>query len=303
MDTKGSRTALGSLALVGAFGPRQSGNAVFTSELAAARRDIVAERECFAVAVNEAGAQHAYSDFVRFQIGEADLASYAAAADFLNVNDVDVVSLQYDHGVFGGTAGAHVLTLLRELRVPVVTTLHTVQPRPSLELRAVLDGVCALSDRLVVMTESAAEVLRQVHRVELAKIDVIPHGVPLLPAGIHSKVKVRVEGRAVLLSFGLLTPEKGIEYVIDALPAIVRAHPEVVYLVVGPTHPQVKQRYGEAYRLQLETRARRLGMEDHVIFHDRFSSCPRPIFASRPTSTSSKRPRACSRTRSAAASR
>jgi glycosyltransferase involved in cell wall biosynthesis len=270
MDTKGSRTALGSLALVGSFTPRQSGNAVFTSELAGALRDLGAERDCFAVAVNEARAQHAYSDQVRFQIGEADLASYAAAADYLNVNDVSVVSLQYDHRVFGGVAGANVLTLLRELRMPVVTTLHTVQSTPSLELRAVLDGVCSLSDRLVVMTESAAELVRNVHRVAPEKIDVIPHGVPLLPIGIHSKVKVRASGRFVLLSFGLLMPDKGIEHVIDALPAIVRAHPEVVYLVVGPTHPQVKQRYGEAYRLLLETRARRLGVEDHVVFHDRF---------------------------------
>jgi glycosyltransferase involved in cell wall biosynthesis len=272
MDPKVSRAAIGSIALLGTHGPRHSGISVFTSELHGALCDLGAERDCFVVAVNEAGAHHTYPEHVRFQIGEADLASYGAAADFLNVNDVDVVSVQYDTGIFGGVAGVHLMTLLRELRMPIVTTVHTISADPSLEQRAVVDGLCAVSARLVVMSESAATLLKQEHRVSPDKIDVIPHGVPILPSGIHSKAKVRAEGRTVLLTFGFLIPDKGIEHVIDALPAIVRARPDVVYLVVGPTHPQLKQRQGEAYRLQLEARVRRLGMEEHVVFHDRFIS-------------------------------
>lgn len=272
MDSKGSRAAIGSLALIGTHTPRQCGIASFTADLGAALGELGAERDCFAVALNDAGRQHAYPKQVRLQIAEADLSSYRAAADYLNVNDVDVVSLQHEFGIFGGAAGAHVLTLLRELRMPIVTTLHTVLSEPSLVQRAVMDGLCALSERLVVMSHSGAELLRNVHRVPQDKIDVIPHGIPVLPSAIHSKSKVGVEGRHVLLTFGLLSPDKGIELVIDALPAIIQAHPEVIYLVVGATHPHVKERHGEAYRLMLEARARRLGVAEHLVFHDRFVS-------------------------------
>ncbi|HEV7921000.1 MAG TPA: glycosyltransferase family 4 protein, partial [Thermoanaerobaculia bacterium] len=161
--------------------------------------------------------------------------------------------------------------LLRELRMPVVTTLHTILAAPNLHQRRVMDEIAALSDRLVVMTAGAGELLRSVHHVDEDKIDVIPHGIPNVPfAG--SKSRLGVEGRPLILTFGLLSPDKGIEHVIDALPTILAHYPDAVYIVLGATHPHIIERQGETYRLMLEDRAKRLGVDGNVIFHNRFVS-------------------------------
>jgi glycosyltransferase involved in cell wall biosynthesis len=272
IDRITTRDAIRTLALLGNHTPRQCGIATFTANLSGALGDVAPELDCFVVAMNDAGKQHAYPERVRIEVAEADLAAYHRAADFLNLNDVDVVSVQHEYGIFGGEAGAHVLSLLRELRMPIVTTLHTILAEPSLAQRAVMDELCSLSERLVVMSANGAELLSQVHRVPPRKIDLIPHGIPSLPSAIHSKAKLGVEGKRVLLTFGLLSPDKGIEYVIDALPAIAKRDPDVVYIVLGATHPHVKERHGEAYRLMLEARGHRLGVDDNLVFHDRFVS-------------------------------
>jgi glycosyltransferase involved in cell wall biosynthesis len=222
--------------------------------------------------MNDAGKHYAYPEHVRFQIAEADVASYHRAADFLNVNDVDVVSVQHEYGIFGGAAGGHVLSLLRALRMPIVTTLHTILASPGAPQRAVMEELCALSERVVVMSANGAELLREVHGIDARKIDLIPHGIPSLPNAAHSKAKLGVEGKSVLLTFGLLSPDKGVEYVIDALPAIVKQYPELVYIVLGATHPHVKEQHGEAYHVMLESRGHRLGVDDNLVFHDRFVS-------------------------------
>jgi glycosyltransferase involved in cell wall biosynthesis len=207
---------------------------------------------------------------VRFEIAEGDLASYRRAADFLNVNDVDVLSVQHEYGIFGGKAGAHLLALLRDLRMPIVTTLHTVLSAPGPAQRAVMEELARLSDRLIVMSEAGADLLTRVHGISMEKIDRIPHGIPYVPVDPASKDRLGVDGKNVILTFGLLSRDKGIEYVIDALPAILAVHPDTVYVILGATHPHVIEHEGEAYRLMLEARAQRLGVEEHLIFHNRF---------------------------------
>jgi glycosyltransferase involved in cell wall biosynthesis len=183
-----------------------------------------------------------------------------------------VLSVQHEYGIFGGKAGAHVLALLRELRMPIVTTLHTVLSAPNPAQRVVLEELARLSDRLVVMSASGAELLRRVHGISDDQVDLIPHGIPHVPVDEHSKDRLGVSGRTVILTFGLLSRDKGIEHVIDALPAILAAYPDTVYIVLGATHPHVIEHEGEAYRLMLEARGQQLGVAASMIFHNRFVS-------------------------------
>jgi glycosyltransferase involved in cell wall biosynthesis len=265
-----SPTAVRRLAVVGNHLPRQCGIATFTTDL---NRSIVQAApgiQSFVVAMNDAGREHSYPAQVRFEVAEDDLAAYRRAAQYLNVSGVDVVSLQHEYGIFGGKCGSHVLTLLRELRMPVVTTLHTILTSPSQLQRATLDAVIALSERLIVMSEHGAATLRELHGVPASRIDVIPHGIPLAAEGSHGKSQLGFEDQQVILTFGLLSPDKGVEYVIEAMPEILARHPTAMFVVLGATHPHVKERHGEVYRLDLQSRVRRLHLEEHVVFHDRF---------------------------------
>jgi glycosyltransferase involved in cell wall biosynthesis len=252
--------------------PRQCGIATFTADLSGAIAAEHPELDCFVLAMNDPGRRHAYPPRVRFEIAESDLASYQRAADFLNVNTVDVVCVQHEYGIYGGKAGSHVLALLRELRMPIVTTLHTILSEPNPQQREVMTELVHLSERIVVMSARGADILRHVHDAPGRKIDLIPHGIAAMPADCPSKDQLGVEGKSVILTFGLLSPDKGIEYVIDALPAILARHPNTVYIVLGATHPHVKERDGETYRLALENRAQRLGVDSSIIFHNRFVS-------------------------------
>jgi len=259
-------------AVLGNHLPRHCGIATFTTHLTAALTQQLPNADGFVLAMNDAGHRHAYPPRVRFEIGEGDLTSYRRAADFLNVNQVDVLSLQHEYGIFGGKSGAHLLELLRQLRMPIVTTLHTVLSAPNPSQRLVLDELAKLSERLVVMSQSGVELLKQVHGIPGDQIDLIPHGIPDVPTDPGSKERLGVDGKTVILTFGLLSPDKGIEYVIDAMPAILAAHPDTVYIVLGATHPHVVEREGEAYRLMLEARARQLGVGGSMVFHNRFVS-------------------------------
>jgi glycosyltransferase involved in cell wall biosynthesis len=224
------------------------------------------------VAVNDRQGGYDYPERVRFELEEKNIHSYRRAADYLNFNNADVLCVQHEFGIYGGTAGSHLLELLKEVRMPVVTTLHTILSEPNATQRQVMDEISRRSDRLVVMAQKGAEILRGVYAVPESKIDIIPHGIPDVPFtdSALSKEQFGVEGRTVLLTFGLIGPGKGIEHVIEALPEIVRAHPEVVYLVLGATHPHLVAREGERYRLSLEWLAEERGVKDHVIFYNRF---------------------------------
>ncbi len=250
--------------------PRHCGIATFTTHLTEALSERLPGADGFVVAMNDGGHRHAYPSCVRFEIGEGDLSSYRRAADFLNVNQVDVLSIQHEYGIFGGKAGAHLLELVRALRMPVVTTLHTILSEPNPSQRLVLEELARLSERLVVMSESGADLLKRVHGIHADQIDLIPHGIPTTPVDGRSKERLGLDGKTVILTFGLLSPDKGIEYVVDALPAILAAHPETVYVVLGATHPHVVERDGESYRLMLEARGRHLGVDGSMIFHNRF---------------------------------
>jgi glycosyltransferase involved in cell wall biosynthesis len=269
MSATDHTSAVHRIAMIGSHLPRQCGIATFTASLAQAIADAQPATDCFVVAVNEVGHQHQYPPRVQFEISEPDLVSYRRAADFLNVNRVGVVSVQHEYGIFGGKAGSHLLTVLRDVRMPIVTTLHTLLEAPSARQRYVMDELVELSTRVVVMSADGVELLRQVHHVPRDKIDLIPHGVLAAPGG-ERKDQVGVAGKSVILTFGLLSPDKGIEHMIDALPAILREHPAVVYIVLGATHPHVRERAGESYRFALATRAARLGVDEAVIFYDRF---------------------------------
>jgi glycosyltransferase involved in cell wall biosynthesis len=272
MDRHSNQVDNDRIAFIGNYLPRQCGIATFTTDLCEA---VAAEHPgttCIALPVNDIEAGYAYPSRVRFELAEKDIDSYRRAADFLNINSVDVVSLQFEYGIFGGRAGSHILALLRELRMPIVTTLHTILREPDPHQRRVLEEVAALSDRVVVMSERGAAFLREVYRISPAKIDLIPHGIPdlsFVDPGFHKDL-FGVEGKIVLLSFGLLSANKGIENVIAALPAILAKHPNVVYFIVGATHPQVKQHDGETYRLSLEWLAQEKGVEGQVIFYNQF---------------------------------
>jgi len=260
------------IALIGNHLPRRCGIATFTTDLLAGLAEENPSGECWAVVMNDIPEGYRYPAWVRFEVNQRVLAEYRLAADFLNMNRVEVVCLQHEFGIFGGENGAHIMDLLGNLRMPVVTTLHTVLQSPSAGQLAVARRVAQLSDRLVVMSQRARKILREVYGVPEAKIVLIHHGIPDVPFvdPNYYKDQYGVEGRKVILTFGLLSPGKGIETMIEALPAVVARHPEVVYIVLGATHPHVKKEQGESYRLSLQRRARELGIGDHLIFHNRF---------------------------------
>jgi glycosyltransferase involved in cell wall biosynthesis len=262
------------IAFVGNYLPRRCGIATFTTDLCEAIATEFEGTSCIALPVNDTADGYDYPGRVRFELTERDVESYRRAADFLNINNVNVVCLQHEYGIFGGRAGSHILTLLRELRMPVVTTLHTVLVEPDADQRSVLVEIAALSDRLVVMSQRGKSFLTDIYDISPDKIDLIPHGIPDVPFVDPSfnKDLFGVEGKMVLLSFGLLSSSKGIENVIEALPAIVAKHPNVVYIILGETHPHVIEVEGEAYRLSLQWLVREKGVESNVIFYNRFVS-------------------------------
>jgi len=262
------------IAFVGNYLPRECGIATFTTDLCTAIATEYGEERLFAISVNDLDSSYDYPKKVRLELAQEDLASYERAADFLNFNGNDLVCLQHEYGIYGGKAGRHILTLLRKLKMPLVTTLHTVLREPEMNQRIVLEEIAQLSDRLVVMSELAAQLLREVYAIPAKKIDVIPHGVPDLPFTDpnYFKDKLKTEGKFVLLTFGLLSPNKGIENVIRALPAILERQPNAVYIVSGVTHPHIRRREGERYRETLRALAEQLGVSDHLIFNNRFVS-------------------------------
>jgi glycosyltransferase involved in cell wall biosynthesis len=260
------------IAFIGDYLPRKCGIATFTSDLLGAVAAEYPQSQCFAVSVNDIEEGYEYPGVVRFEIVEQDLTSYQRAADFINISNVDIVCVQHEFGIYGGPAGSHVLALVRELKMPVVTTFHTLLREPNDTQRRVMQELIARSTRLVVMTERGRQMLQEVHQASAAKIDLIPHGIPDIPFvdPNYYKDQFGVEGRTVLLTFGLLSPNKGIEQVLNSLPMILAEFPEVVYVVLGATHPHELQERGEAYRLGLEILAKKNKVEKNVIFYDRF---------------------------------
>ena len=262
------------IAFLGDYQPRLCGIATFTTDLCESIAKVASESDCFVGAVNDRPEGYGYPDRVRFEIQEKELNSYRRAADYLNFNNAEVLCLQHEFGIYGGPAGSHILALLREVRMPVVTTLHTILQHPDPDQLKVMKELTGLSDRLVVMAQKGVEILRAVYQVPETKIDLIPHGIPDLEFADSSQYKEQfgLEGKTVLLTFGLIGPGKGIENAIEALPKIVETHPNVIYVILGATHPNLLANEGERYRLGLKRLIEKLGMNQHVIFHNRFVS-------------------------------
>jgi glycosyltransferase involved in cell wall biosynthesis len=263
---------LESLAFIGNSQPRRCGIASFTTDLQTAIASADPDLDACIVAMTEPGQVYDYPEAVQFQIAEDRLEDYLRAADYLNAGEFEVVSLQHEFGIFGGDAGADIMALLARLSMPVVTTLHTVLAEPTPAQRRVMHRITEVSARLVVMAGKGRELLQAVYRVPNDKIEVIPHGIPdvAFTGPEQAKRLHGFAGRAVILTFGLLSPAKGIEVMIDAMPAILARRSDAVYVVLGATHPNLVRREGEAYRESLQARVRDLGIEDHVVFLDRF---------------------------------
>jgi glycosyltransferase involved in cell wall biosynthesis len=262
------------IAVIGNYLPRQCGIATFTTDLCGAISAEYGTARLLALPVNDTEQGYDYPPRVRWSLAQDDVTSYEEAAQFLNFNNIDMVCLQHEYGIFGGPAGSHILHLLRGLKMPVVTTLHTVLREPDPNQLVVMKQIAELSDRLIVMSQLSSQFLQEIFKVPGNKIDMVPHGVPDLPFLDPNFYKDRfhVEGKAVLLPFGLLSPNKGIESVIQALPDILSKHKNVVYIVAGATHPHILRREGDKYRTHPQTLAKDIGVDSNVIFHNRFVS-------------------------------
>jgi glycosyltransferase involved in cell wall biosynthesis len=269
-------TPLRRLAFIGNSLPRRCGIATFTTDLQQAVATSSPNLETSIVAMTDHGQAYDYPASVALQIKDGNIEDYVRAADFLNAGRFDAVCLQHEFGIFGGEAGAHILVLLSRLTMPVVTTLHTVLARPTPAQRAVMERIVEASSKVVVMAKKGRELLRSVYQVPDDKIEVIAHGIPdaAFVGPEAAKARLGFNGRSVILTFGLLSPNKGIEVMIDAMPSILQHSPDAVYVVLGATHPNLVRDQGEAYRESLMARVRELGVEHHVVFLDQFVDQP-----------------------------
>ena len=255
--------------------PRRCGIATFTGDLVAAVKAADPEVRCLQAAIDEPEAARAYGPEVKWRIRQGDIASYQAVGRAIEKSGVDVVNLQHEFGLYGvhrdGTYHDHCVALLEELTKPVITTFHTVLPKPEPWMRETLRRVAQRSTVVVVMAETAARLLRDVYGIERPAV-VIPHGMPAItPHGRHRfKRQLGVESRTIISTFGLVDPRKGLEYMVAAMPAIVALHPDALYLVVGQTHPELQRREGERYRNELVGEIERRGVVDHVRFVNQY---------------------------------
>ncbi|MCF7809576.1 glycosyltransferase family 4 protein [bacterium] len=271
-------------AFISTYPPRKCGIATFTHDLltnlmSQGGEDVPREKHFHVVAMKDNSKTYDFPPEVSFEIRDHYPEDYLEAAEFINLSAIDIVSLQHEYGIFGGNDGNHILHLLSDLKKPVVTTLHTVLDKPSQGQKETLDAILSLSTYVVVITQKASKLLKQVHGIPSSKITVIPHGTPDVPFldSSYYKNNFQADGRLVLLTFGLLSANKGIEYVVEALPQVVKKHPDVLYFILGATHPNVKQHEGERYRISIENRVKELGLQKHVVFHNRFVSLEKLI--------------------------
>lgn len=269
----GSTRDFGRIAMIGNSPPRRCGIATFTDHIRAALASAYPDLGIDIYAMNDGGNRYDYPADVVCTIEQDDLPDYAAAAHRINESGADVVCVQHEYGIFGGAAGAHLVKLLDRVRAPVVVTLHTVLEQPDAHQRAVIDALARRAAKLVVMAEKGRELLAAVHGIATDRIAVIPHGVPDRPLsdGVREKARFGFAGRRVLLTFGLLSPGKGIETMVRAMPEVVAAHPDALYVVLGATHPHLVAREGEAYREQLGALAAELGVSDNVCLIDTYA--------------------------------
>jgi glycosyltransferase involved in cell wall biosynthesis len=260
------------IAFVGTYPPRRCGIATFTASISSAIAGASPRVTPFVVAMTDTGGLYEYPSEVRYEVRQGARPDYARAAEFINYSGAKVVSLQHEHGIFGGDDGSYVLDLLNALRVPTIATLHTVLKQPTRSQRLVIQRLAMQCAGVVVMSQVAADLLGSSYDVGTANVRVIPHGIPDMAPHPRERLKARfgIAGSRMLLTFGLLGPSKGIEVVLRALPRLVAEFPDLLYFVVGATHPHIVRRHGEAYRTSLEREAEELGVRENVVFRDQF---------------------------------
>jgi len=262
------------IAYVSTYPPRECGIATYTKHLVDATSTFCARvvTSPVVVAINERGALYDYESRVTSQIEANVFDSYEKVARYINASNVDVVNLQHEYGIFGGEWGEYVTGFLKSIQKPVVTTLHTVLEKPVLEAKHVLGQVLEYSDFVIVMARVALEILEQSYDFYGDRVRHVPHGCPNVPylGTSMSKQNLGLQDRPVISTFGLLSRGKGIEYAIEALPTVVKEHPEAMYLVIGETHPEIRKREGEEYRQFLLNLVESLGLENNVRFVNRF---------------------------------
>ncbi len=261
------------IAVIGNHLPRQCGIATFTTDLCnALARELPSSESVIALAMDDVPGGYRYPDRVGFEIRDNMPAEYLRAAEYLNVKEIEIGILQHEYGIYGGQCGANIFQLLENLRIPILTTLHTVLPDPKADERAILLKLGKLSERLIVMSQVARGILMDVYQIPEDKIAVIPHGIPDVPFvdSFFYKDQFGLEGRKVILTFGLLSPGKGLETMIDAMVHVVERHPEAIYVILGATHPHILRDTGEKYRHELQQQAHFLGLENHVLFYNQF---------------------------------
>ncbi len=264
--------ALARVGFIGSYCPRKCGIATFTTDLCRAVGGAFPATGCEVVAINDPDSAYDYDRDVRFQVAQQDLSAYRRAAAYLNGAGVEVVCLQHEFGVYGGDAGGHILSLLAELKAPVITTLHTVLTHPNEYQSWVMRELIARSKRLVVMTRHTRQLLCERYQAPPEKVEMIAHGIPDTAWSDTQPAKKRLglDGHRVVLTFGLLSPGKGIEDALRGVAAVVPQCPDLVYVILGATHPHVVREQGENYRKSLEKLAEDLGIADNVQFHNRF---------------------------------
>jgi glycosyltransferase involved in cell wall biosynthesis len=257
---------------IGTYVPKECGIATFTSDLLHSVSGEYNDVICEVIALNGPSETYNYSEDVIFQIERDKLTDYYLAADYINRSDADIVCLQHEFGLFGGNAGDYVFSLLSRISKPVITTMHTVIQEPEPEYYASMEKLIRYSEKLVVMSQTAVNMLKDVYKAPENKIEIIFHGMPDYMFNNCGKYKrmLNLEGSPLILTFGLLSQNKGIENVLRALPAVISQYPDIIYLILGATHPLVKKSQGETYRHYLKNMVYELGLESNVIFHDKF---------------------------------
>jgi glycosyltransferase involved in cell wall biosynthesis len=265
-------TELNKIAFIGDYPPRKCGIATFTHDLRQSVSSHLPDTQCLVVAVTDREGAYKYPQEVSFEVNEQKLDDYRRAAQFLRFHNVETICVQHEFGVYGGVEGGHLLTFLREAGLPVVTTFHTILTKPNANQRRVFEELVRLSQRVVTMSQKGVQILQDTYDVPPEKISLIPHGIPDMPFvdPTFFKDQFGVDGKRVLLTFGLLSPGKGLEYAIEAMPEIIAQNPDVVYIILGATHPNLVRQEGESYRHRLQQLTRDLGVEQNVLFFNRF---------------------------------
>ncbi|MCC4769279.1 glycosyltransferase [Methanosarcina sp. DH2] len=257
---------------IGTYVPKECGIATFTSDLLNSVSGDDKGVHCEVIALNDPSETYNYPKEVVFQIQRDKIDDYYRAADYINQSDADIVCLQHEFGLFCGDAGDYIFAILSGINKPVITTMHTVIQEPDTEYLVSTEKLIRYSEKLVVMSQTAVDMLKDVYEVPEDKIEVIFHGVPDYPFNNCEKYKkiLGLKGSPLVLTFGLLSQNKGIESMLDALPGVVSRYQDLKYLILGATHPMVKRKQGETYRQCLKNKVSELGLENNVIFHDKF---------------------------------